>query len=78
MISPLLMAFKQLCEFKKGQIMAYYDCELLLGDITKKLNCHHSSIDVFLKTYKKTRNYHQKEYLTTKEKPLHLKIRKLL
>ena len=31
-----------------------------LGDIAKKLNHHHSSIDVFLKHDKKTENYHKK------------------
>ena len=52
---------KQLSEFEKGQIAAYNDCELSLCDIAKKLNRYHYSIDVFLKNYKKTGNYPQKE-----------------
>ena len=32
-----------------------------LAVITKKLNCHHSAIDVYLKNYKKIGNYPQKE-----------------
>ena len=35
------MASKQFIEFEKGQI------------VTKKLNCHHSSIDVFFKNSSK-------------------------
>ena len=47
------MTGKQLSEFPKGQIVAYNDCELSLCDITKKLDCSHSSIDVFHQNYKK-------------------------
>ena len=54
------MASKQFTEFGKGQIVAYNDCELPFQRIAKKLNYLHSSIDVFLKNYKKTGNYHQK------------------
>ena len=57
------MASKQLSEFEKVQIVAYNDCGLSLGDIAKKLNCHHSSIDAFL--------------MAAREKLLHLKIQKL-
>ena len=49
MISSLLMAYKWLSEFEKGQIMAYNDCGLSFHDTAKKLNCYHSSIDIFLK-----------------------------
>ena len=55
------MACKQLSEFEKEQIMAYNDYGRWFFDIAKKLNCHHSLINIFLKNYKETRNYHQKE-----------------
>ena len=32
-----------------------------LCDIAKKLNSHHSSIDVLLENHQKTRNYYEKE-----------------
>ena len=45
------MACKQLPEFENDQIVACNDCGLSLCEIEKKLNCYHSSIDVFLKNY---------------------------
>ena len=37
-------------EFEKGQIVAYNHYGLSLCNIAKKLICHHSSIDVFLRS----------------------------
>ena len=71
MISPLMMACKQMSEFEKGQIVAYNGCELSLYDIAKKLNCHHWSIDVFLKK-ENWKLSSQKGCVTSREKPLHL------
>ena len=62
MISPLVMANKQLSEFDKGQIVAYNNCWQSLRAIAKKLNHHHSSINVFPTNYKNAGNYHQKGY----------------
>ncbi len=53
------MAWTQLSDFDKGQIVASNDCRLSLH-IAKKLNCYHSSIEVFFKN-KKTTNYHKKK-----------------
>ena len=58
MISSLLMARKQLSGFEKGQIVAYNNSRLSLRDLAKKLNRHPSSTGVFIKSYKKTGNYH--------------------
>ena len=55
-------------KFEKGQMVTYNDCRLSLHDIAKKVNCHHPSTDVFLKNYKKTGNYHQKEVCGYKRK----------
>ena len=72
------MSSKQL-SLKKRQIVAYDDCGWSLYNIAKKLNCHHSSADVFLKNDKKTGNYHPKMFVTTKKrKTVYLKIQKLL
>ena len=49
MIAILLMASKQLSEFEKGEIIVYNDCGHSLCEIAKKLDDHHSSLDVFLK-----------------------------
>ena len=68
MINPLLMVSKQLSEFEKGQIMAYDDCGLSLSNIAKKFDYRHLSIDVFLKNYKETGNYYQKEACDCKRK----------
>ena len=51
------MACKQLSKFENSKIVAYNDCGLSLPDIAKKLNHHHSPIDIFLKN-KKTGNNH--------------------
>ena len=53
------MASEQLSEFEKGQNVVYNYCGLLLHNIAKKLNCHHSWINIFLKNYK-TGNYQWK------------------
>ena len=39
----------------------YTEWELSLRNIAKKLNHHHSLIDIILKNYEKTVNYDQKE-----------------
>ena len=57
-ISILLMPHKQLFEFENDQLVAYNECGLSFYDITKKLNCHHSSIDIFLKKYKNIESYY--------------------
>ena len=65
------MTNKQLSEFEKGQIVAYNDYGLSFYDIAKEFNWYHSSIDVFLKNYKKTGN--QNVVCGDKRKdPLHL------
>ena len=51
MINPKQKARKQLSEFEKSQIMAYTGGRQSVGDIVKKLNGYHSSIDVFLKKW---------------------------
>ena len=61
------MASKQLCEFEKGQIVAYNHSGISLSNIAKKLSCHHSTINIFLKN-KKTGNYHRKEDCDYKKK----------
>ena len=49
MTSTLLIASKEFSECEKGQIVAYKEYGLSFPDIAKKLNCHHSSYDVFYK-----------------------------
>ena len=68
MISSLLIVYKLLSEFRKGQIVPYNDYGLSLCDTAKKLSSHHSSIDVFLKNYEKTGNYHSKKGHSHKRK----------
>ena len=58
--------------------MALNDCRLLLHNIAKKLNRHHSSIDVFFENDKKLEIIIKKKVVAIREKPLHLKIQKLL
>ena len=50
-MNPFLMVSKQLFEFEKGQIVTFNHCRLSLGDIAKKGNYHHLSVDVFFKYY---------------------------
>ena len=57
------MMSKQLSNFEKDPIVTYNDHGWLLCDIVRKLNHHHSSIDVFLK------NYLKKWKLSSKENP---------
>ena len=68
MISPLLMANKQLSVFQKGKIEAYNDCILSPYDIAKKLNCYHSSIDVFLQKLQENCKLLSKRKLWLQEK----------
>ena len=65
MISTLLIA--SCPSLKKVKIVAYDDYGLWLHHFAKTLN-------VFLKNYKKTGNYHQKEGCGHNRKTLHLKI----
>ena len=59
--------------------MAYYDMRLSLYNIAQKLNCYHSSINVFLKNYKKIGNYQQKDGCGCKRKILlHLMLKHTL
>ena len=67
---------KQLSKFEKGQIVARYHYGLSLCGIAKKLNCHHSSIDVFHKN-KKTKLSSKKEVVVRRKKSLHLMGQKL-
>ena len=76
MISPLLMAIKQLSEFVKDQIVAYHDYGQSFGNIAKKLNKHHSAMNDFLKNLKKTGNYHLKESCGCKRKTIASEDRK--
>ena len=69
------MASKQLSKFEKGQIVAYNNHGQSLCDIAKKLNCHHSSIDVFLK--KKLEIIFQKKVMAIRENLLDMKIQNL-
>ena len=46
------MAGKQLPKFENGQIVVYNDCGLSLHDITKKLNCYHSSWSLSIPCWK--------------------------
>ena len=50
--------------------MACNDRGQLFCDFAKKLNCHPSSIEIFLKNHKKTKNYHQKEGCGQKRKTI--------
>ena len=68
MINLLRIASKQFSEFEKDKIMACNDCRQSLCDIAKKLNHHHSSINILLKNYKKTGNFYQTEGQDNKRK----------
>ena len=71
------MAWKQLSDFDKGQIVASNDCRLSLH-IAKKLNYHHSSIEVSSKIRKlqiiiKKRSlwFQEKNHYTFNEENIH-------
>ena len=51
------MVIEQFSVFEKRQILAHNSCELSLQNVAKKLNQHHSSIDILFKNSKKTENY---------------------
>ena len=68
MISPFLLATKQLSAFEKGQIVVHCGSGQSFWDIAKKLNPLHSSIDFSLKNNNKIGNYHQKENRGLKKK----------
>ena len=67
MICPF-NGYKLLPKLEKGKFMTYSDYGLGLRDITWKLSHHHSPINVFLKNFEKTGNYHQKEGYDCKRK----------
>ena len=72
------MASQHLSEFEKGSVVAYNDCRLSLDNIAKEMNCYQSSIDVFLKIYKKIGNYWKEGCGRKRKSKMHLKIWKLL
>ena len=69
------MTSKQLSEFEKSQIVTYNDWGLSLCDITKKLNCFRSSIDILpINYFLKMEIIIKKKIAATREKLLHLML----